>query len=216
MIVTYAAHNNCIEIRSDYLSCDYAGGLVDSLQKNKTVDFAAFCAGAVGSMAPNSYNQSISGQKQAVFISDRLSEMISTHKDSLRYEQPSTVMSFYIPLLLRDPHLKISKDLRISPWFFFTLFGDYKPGISVLKLGDIVMMGMPCDFSGELVKSIEQVSADKHEHLLITSFNGGYVGYINNDAYYDHSNSETRYMNWFGPENGAYFSEVMKDILKKL
>ena len=51
-------------------------------------------------------------------------------------------------------------------------------------------------------------------HLLITTFNGGYIGYITPDEYYNHNFHEVRDMNWFGPYNGAYFDEIIRGIIR--
>jgi neutral ceramidase len=52
------------------------------------------------------------------------------------------------------------------------------------------------------------------QNLIVTSFNGGYVGYITKDEWYDLNKYETRTMNWFGPYNGAYFSEIIGSIVE--
>jgi neutral ceramidase len=78
------------------------------------------------------------------------------------------------------------------------------------------MVGTPCDFSGELVKPIENESKNKNINLMINSFNGCYIGYITNDKWYDKTDIntyETYTMNWFGPYNGQYISELIKKII---
>jgi neutral ceramidase len=52
--------------------------------------------------------------------------------------------------------------------------------------------------------------------LIITSFNGGYAGYITPMKYYDQNGYETRVMNWFGPGNGEYFSECVRRMVDVL
>ena len=61
-----------------------------------------------------------------------------------------------------------------------------------------------------------QLCKERNIKLVITSFNGGYIGYINVDKYYDENKAETRDMNWFGPYNQAYFTEIIQKILKKI
>ena len=77
-------------------------------------------------------------------------------------------------------------------------------------------MGTPCDFSGELVPDLEKGLAAPEENLIMTSFNGGYIGYITPDKYYNLKKYETRDMNLFGPYNGAYLSEMITRLLQKL
>ena len=49
---------------------------------------------------------------------------------------------------------------------------------------------------------------------MITSFNGGYMGYVTKDEWYDEDLYETRTMNWYGPYNGAYFEELIEGIIE--
>ena len=78
------------------------------------------------------------------------------------------------------------------------------------------MIGTPSDFSGELVDSLDEFATTKKIDLLIHSFNGGYLGYITKDKWYDKTDIntyETYTMNWFGPNNGDYFSEIIENII---
>ncbi|HIM27809.1 MAG TPA: hypothetical protein EYI98_07365, partial [Candidatus Marinimicrobia bacterium] len=52
LITTFAAHATVLSHRQMNYSRDYPGALVDSLENLTNVDFAAFCAGAVGSHSP--------------------------------------------------------------------------------------------------------------------------------------------------------------------
>ena len=86
--------------------------------------------------------------------------------------------------------------------------------IKVLRIGDILLVGTPCDFSGELVEALDSQAREKGLSLMITSFNGGYMGYVTKDQWYDENLYETRTMNWYGPYNGAYFSELISGIIE--
>ena len=85
-----------------------------------------------------------------------------------------------------------------------------------LRIGNILFVGTPCDFSGELVPTIAQQLSTGEDKLIFTSFNGGYIGYITPDKYYHLKKYETRDMNLFGPYNGAYISEMINLLLQKL
>ena len=63
---------------------------------------------------------------------------------------------------------------------------------------------------------LEKSLGDQPEEIVLTSFNGGYIGYITPDAYYDLKKYETRDMNFFGPYNGAYISEMLRLLLQHL
>ena len=83
-------------------------------------------------------------------------------------------------------------------------------------MGNVILMGTPCDFSGELTEEIRSAARRQGFHAIVTSFNGHYIGYITADKYYDRSHYETRLMNWYGPGNGAYLTESLLELQKAL
>jgi len=72
-----------------------------------------------------------------------------------------------------------------------------------------VFLGAPADYSGEFVEQIVQQAQTQELHAIVTSFNGGYIGYITPDKYYDLDEYETRSMNFFGPHSGSYLTEII-------
>ncbi|MDH4092387.1 MAG: hypothetical protein OEV24_18160, partial [Cyclobacteriaceae bacterium] len=136
-----------------------------------------------------------------------------TNRMALSSVQDSTLVMHRIPLLLGDSQAKVLKNWRIRPWLFALVFGDYPAYLTVLRLGNIVMLGTPCDFSGEFDPSLDLLAASHGLQLMVTSFNGGYVGYVTPDKYYDVDHYETRLMNWYGPGNGEYMKRCMEQLL---
>ncbi|HCX76055.1 MAG TPA: alkaline ceramidase, partial [Algoriphagus sp.] len=61
----------------------------------------------------------------------------------------------------------------------------------------------------------DQLAQEKGLNLIITTFNGGYIGYITPDELYDEHFHEVREMNWYGPGNGQYFDELITRIIQK-
>jgi hypothetical protein len=122
--------------------------------------------------------------------------------------------AFQFDLPLREPHWRISTNWRLRPWIFNLLNEPTPHYISILKIGNIVLAGTPSDFSGELIPEIEYVAEPLGIDFIATSFNGGYVGYITKDKWYDLHEYETFIMNWFGPYNGAYFVEIIQRLIQ--
>jgi len=89
--------------------------------------------------------------------------------------------------------------------------------LTYLQLNDIVMIGTPCDFSGEVyVNHIAEIAAQQNKELIITSFNGDYTGYITEDAHYEtEKKEEVMTLNWVGPHYGNYFAEMINKLLSK-
>lgn len=209
-MINFSAHATCLTSREYSLSRDYPGALVDTLEKKAGIDFAAFGAGGVGSHSPAAAG---SDYEKIINMATLLSHKISLGFDTITLNYQHQLFSMQVPLPLRTPQWRISKNWRLRPWLFYALYGDYPSALTVLQTGNIIWIGTPCDFSGELAL---QIQAPAQHPVIINSFNGGYIGYITNDRYYDRNHYETRVMNWFGPENGAYFVETINRLVKKL
>ena len=121
-----------------------------------------------------------------------------------------------VPLLLSDPQVKVLKNWRVRPWLFSLAFGDYPEYLTVLRLGNIVMLGTPCDFSGEFNRSLDSIATRNGLQAMVTSFNGGYIGYVTPDKYYDRDHYETQLMNWYGPGNGEYMEQCLEQLILKV
>ncbi len=212
ILSSYAAHSTIIDSKNMKLSRDYPGVLVDSLE-NKHYNFAMYMAGAVGSMGPiekgsddfDEMKNQANGVKNAI--------LASTVKEA---ETKPILQAITIPLPLRDPSPRLTMSIVLRSWAFKKAFGEFPVYVKALRIGNILMVGMPCDFSGELVGGLDAYAKTKGLNLMVTSFNGGYIGYITHDKYFDRDLYETKTMSWYGPYNGAYLQEVIKDIIDKL
>ncbi|GLU54198.1 hypothetical protein Dfri01_36590 [Dyadobacter frigoris] len=212
MISSYAAHSTILNASTMELSRDWAGALVDDLE-SREANFAVYMAGAVGSMAPIEKGKDDFDEvkNQAGNVEKSIQTILGKFE-----KQPAILRSVTVPLPLRDPRPKIMPNLALRSWVFRWAFGDVPSYIKALRIGNILMVGVPCDFSGELMPELTAYAANKGLHLMVTSFNGGYVGYITNDKYFDRDLYETKTMSWFGPYNGAYFQEAIKDLIDKM
>ncbi|TLV00611.1 neutral/alkaline non-lysosomal ceramidase N-terminal domain-containing protein [Dyadobacter luticola] len=213
ILSSFAAHSTVLNSKNIVLSRDYPGMLVDSLE-NGRYNFAMYMAGAVGSMGPI--------EKGTDDFDEVKNQAYGVQKALLTPERPAeeaknaTLETLTLPLPLRDPTPRLTMKLVLRPWAFKKGFGEYPVFVKALRIGNILMVGMPCDFSGELVGELDIYAKSKGLNLMVTSFNGAYIGYITSDKYFDRDLYETKTMSWYGPYNGAYLSEVIKDIIDKL
>lgn len=211
IFTSFSAHSTCLSSEFFNLSGDYPGLLVQALEARPDVDFAAFGAGAMGSQGP--VMTGIDELARATEIARDLADQIGLGLNSTTTSFTTKLSTAHLDIDLRDPHFRISTNLRIRPWLFNLLVAHYQVDIKALKIGNILLIGTPCDFSGELVEDLEQMARQKGLNLMVTSFNGGYMGYVTKDKWYDEDLYETRTMNWYGPYNGAYFCELISGII---
>ena len=222
IIFSYSAHATCYGRKQLNLSSDYPGKVVEKLEKNEKIDFVVYGAGAVGSMSPRSRHKI--GSKKVMEISDGISEEILNAFRSVGTKYEFKLHSNTINIQLREESYKLNSYLIFRPWLFKWLVGNTKKYISYLRIGENLLVGTPCDFSGELVSPIENSLSpvenplsNKKLNLMINSFNGCYIGYVTDDKWYDKNDIytyETYTMNWFGPYNGRYISELIKKTIE--
>jgi len=215
-IFSYSAHATCFGHRQRNLSGDYPNSIINLLEKNDDLDFAIYGAGSVGSMSPRT--KSKKGEEKLQEMSRGLYPYLREAMRNVGTRYQTKLFSEKIDIEMREQSFKINSKLIIRPWIFNFLIGDSPKYLNYLRLGDIVIVGIPADFSGELVEPIKKSISNNKLNLIINSFNGGYVGYITDDKWYDRDDIntyETYTMNWYGPYNGEYFSKLIKEIIKK-
>ena len=49
--------------------------------------------------------------------------------------------------------------------------------------------------------------------VMVSSFNGGYIGYVTPRQYYDIDHYETQLMNWYGPGTGEYLMTCLEMLI---
>ncbi|MBT3937225.1 MAG: hypothetical protein HOF45_06240 [Candidatus Marinimicrobia bacterium] len=208
LLTTFAAHATCLSSDEMKYARDYPGQLVDSLESLSGINFAAFAAGGVGSHRPESGG--FGQHDRTRWLASSLKQKVNHESIPLNQTNPINMSLMDVPL--RNAHWRFSESWRFRPWVFNWLSEESFHFITALRIGNIVFTGTPCDFSGELISEIEN-GVDKNVNLLVTSFNGGYIGYITKDCWYDLKEYETFMMNWFGPNNGQYFVQLIQELV---
>ena len=84
--------------------------------------------------------------------------------------------------------------------------------LQTLRIGNLIWITTPCDFSGEYALQIKNSLAAKGFSANITSFNGSYVGYIIPGRYFYLDEYEPKIMGWFGPNMGEYTVQLIRQL----
>ncbi|HEX6225857.1 MAG TPA: neutral/alkaline non-lysosomal ceramidase N-terminal domain-containing protein [Chryseolinea sp.] len=211
LFVSYTAHATCLFSRDLFLSADYPGELTTTLESQGDYALAMFMAGAVGSHGPAAPE---GGWNCVDWMANGISQKILQHRDRQRMMKNTIIEMHRVPLALTALQPKIFHDWRLRAWLFRGAFGQYPNFISVLRIGDIVLLGTPGDFSGEFNASLDSLAAQSDVFPIVTSFNGGYIGYLTPSKYYDVDHYETQLMNWYGPGTGDYIHQVLEKLLE--
>ena len=214
LLCTYAAHSTTIEPREVVLSRDWPGALVDSLEKQKTVNFAQYMAGAVGSMAPLEEGKTDWEELRNMALGLQLEIQRVIRQIPLRTDNTLHVVS--LPVSLREPQWRVFGNLKMRHWLWKRVYGDYPVELKALRVGNTLFIGAPCDFSGELMADLSAKARQRGLNLIVTSFNGGYIGYVTPDKYWSRDSYETYTMNWYGPGSASFFTHFMEKLIRLL
>ena len=209
MLMSYTAHATCLYSSDDALSRDYPGKLVDTFE-NQGFEFAMFMAGAVGS---HRCSPPKLGPSCIDWMAENISDEYYTDKTKFQEIKDSTISMVRVPLFLAPPQVKLTPDWKARAWLFRLTFGEYPAYLTALRIGNLVMLGTPCDYSGEFNASLDAFADSLQTELIVTSFNGGYIGYVTPEANYDIEHSETQLMNWYPPGNGEYITECLRKLI---
>ena len=204
----YSAHATCLGRTSRKLSGDFPSYFHQEISADTAALFSSYAAGAVASMGPETPD--LEQEERAKYLGGQLAEGITPPRS---FDDSIRMASHRFTVEIGEPQFKISQNIVLRPYLFDIAFGKEPVEVSVAGLGNTLLIGMPCDFSGELALPLYDLAEQQGLNLVITSFNGGYMGYITKDDWYDLDKYETRTMSWYGPGQGAYFSEIAEQLI---
>jgi neutral ceramidase len=221
IVVSYSAHPTII--RSD--SFKITGGYPGFLMRQLTVLTGAeviYLGGAVGSMghrapeAPTSFERS---ELMGKALAERVAKELE-HDQGKEAEMDVEVIG--APLKLPPYQFRLNRNLRLSKFLLPILGVDSDGWLQGVRIGGIVLIGTPADYSGEISVQLKSKAAKKGIDLWVLSFNGDYVGYISPDAYYNELEPdgslgyERGTMSWIGPQQEAYTTTLIERLIEKL
>lgn len=211
VFLTFSAHPTILNSKFMGLSGDYPHYLT-KLMEDSGYEFALFAAGTVGSHRPVASGNLA---ENVLEYAEVLHENIEGNIFLKEKNNHKNINSGELPIGLRKAHYRIREKTRIRPWIFNLVFGDTNPHFDMVQIGNTLFISSSGEISGVFMSEWETIANKKGLNLIITCFNGGYIGYITPDQYYNYKLYEVRDMNWFGPYNGAYFDEIIKKLIQK-
>ena len=210
---TYSAHSVYMNKDINTLSADYPGPFLDFIRDSGDIHFASFAPGATGSHTP--IGRKPFERSKMLNYSQELASYFRSLQGKIKTDSTNVLRYIEWPVDLRSPHFRVSNQVRFRPWIFNSVMGASDASITALRVGNTVLLGLPVELSGEFYPMFEAICKQRGLSLMITSFNGWYLGYVNPEHYYfTLRRSETREMNWFGPQNGEYFVDLVNKILE--
>jgi neutral ceramidase len=217
-LVRYSAHATVLGGSNMAWSGDYPG-FVQRVIQAETGAEAIFLGGAVGSMSarapegPDMY-------ARAEYLGQALAQRVLS--DSAEPEFSDAVEIASVGVAIEPPPVQVR--MLHPKWRFSALL----PGmlglplegwIGAVRIGDLILVGLPCDFSGEIAADLRSTYRAQGIELWTLSFNGAYLGYVSPDEYYldifDEDGDfiyETGVMSWTGPDQEALFNSLIEQM----
>lgn len=215
-VVAFPAHATCLGKENRMLSGDYPG-LVQRTLEREAGGVVLFAAGAVGSMAPQHRNprgpellEQAADDALAMLRPLVLEDHPPGDDVQITRKPPAAqieLLSRRLKVNLPPQQYRISRSWRLSPIAASYLHGR-ETALHILRVGPAVLLGMPCDYSGELAAELGAATGQADLTAVVTSFNGDYIGYLLPRRRYDEDHYESRDMNLFGPACGEYFNAL--------
>ena len=217
VIGIYGAHATTIGTWNDQFSADYPGYFQKHLEEQPNIDLALFFAGTVGSHTNKSDG---GGEKfeKSKFIGTILADSAQVVLNRMQYDSVMTLRMATSEL--ETPRLQalyISDQRRISSYLGNKLLPEIKSiHLQGLKLNNLIWITLPYELSGEYGIDLKNALKLKGYNSALTSFNGGYLGYVVPQKYYYYDTYEARLMGWYGPSMGDYLMELNFRLANKL
>lgn len=194
-------------------SADFPGYWQRKLE-DQGFDIAIYLAGSVGSHSYRSKGERFDKSK---YIGEALADSVMKYSASVELKDTIKVSSMTLKVDYPELQIRISDGLRLHPVIAGKLFPDVGDVyLQTVQLDQLIWATSPCDFSGETALEYKNAMHKKGYRAMVTSFNGGYTGYIIPCKYYHLNEYESRLMNWFGPGYNPYINYMIGEMMNSV
>jgi neutral ceramidase len=211
VIGSFSAHATTLGDENMEISADYPGYWERSIEK-ATGGLALFCAGSTGSQSPSGEG---SGFEKSRYIGEALADSLIRHLKDVKLSPRIELSAISLRIDLPDYHMRLTTKTNLSSFLSRKLMPvPVNVYLQAARIGNMVWITAPADFSGEYALQIKNSLAGKGFLANVTSFNGNYVGYIIPGKYFYLDEYESKMMGWFGPNMGDYTVDLIGRLVK--
>ena len=112
---------------------------------------------------------------------------------------------------------KLNNYVAVRSFVFDAVFGQPEAQMGMIQFNNHTLFGVSGEISGEIITEIEHAVVNKSLNCIPTSFNGDYIGYLTHPSlYHSREHTETRDLNFYGPQNTNYFIRLSQLYLNKM
>jgi hypothetical protein len=209
VVGSFAAHATLLGSEVMEFSGDYPGSWQRAVE-TATGGMAVFFAGGVGSHSAAGAGKGFAGAER---YGRELAARLLPHLRTTALTPHVTLGVGAVDLVLPPLNVRVTDGIRLRPWLAQRLL-PVRPEcvLQALRLNDVIWFSTPCDYSGELALGLKDFLRARGRDGAVTSFNGGYVGYVVPSRYTHLDGYEPRRMAFHGPNVPDYFDETLRKL----
>jgi hypothetical protein len=209
VVGSFSAHSTTMGADNMEISADYPGYWQRKMEAT-SVNVAVFIAGSVGSQSPATEGK---GFEKPRVIGEALADSLNKYLQKTTCSETLRLTPVSVRLPIPGFHIRISKNRGLSsPVSDKLMITPQNPYIQAFRIGQMVWISTPADFSGEYAVQIKNNLLAKRFQSNVSSFNGSYLGYIIPGRYFFMDKYEPQTMGWFGPNMGEYTMDVIRRV----
>ena len=220
-VVSYSAHPTILGADNMQFTGEYPGFLVRRITE-RTGAAAIYLGGAVGSMSPRPPEGDNPFERCRSMGEALADKVLKGVLDAEPFEDKVDVASIGFAVQLPPFQLRLNENWRVSNFLFPILGIDSDGWMHAVRIGDMVLVGTPADYCGEISVDLKSRMQSRDCDLWVLSFNGDYVGYISPDKYYYDKDEKGGYgyergvMSWIGPDQEAFTVSLIMHMIDVL
>jgi neutral ceramidase len=220
-MVSYSAHPTVLGSDNMQFTGEYPGFLMRRITEQTGAE-AIYLGGAVGSMSPRPPEAKEPFNRCRAMGTTLADKVLQATAGTASFKDKVDVASIGVPIRLPPFQLRLGKNWRVSKFLFPILGIDADGWMHTVRIGDIVLVGTPADYCGEISVDLKSRLQNCIGDLWVLSFNGDYVGYISPDKYYYDKDEQGGYgyergvMSWIGPDQEAFTVSLIMHMIDAL
>ncbi len=209
VIGSFSAHATTLGDENMEVSGDYPG----YWERKTEAAFggpALFLAGSTGSQSPQAAGNGFDKPKM---IGEALADSMMLNMPMVEMSSTPSVSILSLKPYLPEYHIRLTTRRNLTSFISRKLMPEpINARLQVIRIGNLLWITTPCDFSGEYALQIKNSMAVKGFKTVVSSFNGSYTGYIIPGKYFYLDEYESKMMGWFGPTMGDYTMDLISRI----
>lgn len=211
VLVSFAAHPTTLGAWNLHVSGDYPGVVMREVERRLPGATCFFFAGAVADQAPVKAGI---GFERSEWVGAALARGVVALLGQLSPESPHTVQALQERLVLPPARVRLGSWVTLPRWMGRALVDD-DATLSLLVVGRVAFIGVPCDLSASLGRQLQMAAIAQRLDPLIVGFASDYIGYCLSASQYAAPAYEAS-MAFNGPKAGELVVEGLTRMMDRL